>query len=185
MVKRDLIRNIILVFIAILVFFLLRIFVFSTFKVHQDASNSYLQTNDVVVVDQNRNPEKKDFIVYKEKGVYYISRIIGTEYENVKMVDDILYVNNSFYDEPYLDSEKMTYTTGNDSQLPFTSDFSVESITNGKYTKIPEGYYLVLNDNRQNNKDSRKFGLIAKNQIRGVINFKIYPLSKFGFLKNE
>ena len=44
MVKRDLIRNIILIVIALLVFFLLRIFVFSTFKVHEDASNAYLKT---------------------------------------------------------------------------------------------------------------------------------------------
>ena len=49
MVKRDFIRNIILVLIAILAIFLLRIFVFSTFKVHEDAANSYLSNGDVVV----------------------------------------------------------------------------------------------------------------------------------------
>ena len=54
MVKRDFIRNIILVLIAILAIFLLRIFVFSTFKVHEDAANSYLSNGDVVVVNTRK-----------------------------------------------------------------------------------------------------------------------------------
>lgn len=60
MVKRDLIRNIILIVIALLVFFLLRIFVFSTFKVHEDASNAYLKNGDVVLVNRNKEPQYKE-----------------------------------------------------------------------------------------------------------------------------
>ena len=50
------------------------------------------------------------------------------------------------------------------------------------YHPIP---YLVLNDNRGDTEDSREFGYIHKNQIEGVVNLRLYPLNKFGFIKVE
>lgn len=185
MVKRDLIRNIILIVIALLVFFLLKIFVFSTFKVHEDASNAYLKNGDVVLVNRNKEPQYKDFIVYKVKDIYYISRVIATEGQEATVMDDILYVDKAVKDEPYIESEKLKYQSSADGQTAFTSDFSIPSITKNKYTKVPKGYYLVLNDNRQNTNDSRRFGLIKESQIRGVISFRLFPLKNFGFVNAE
>lgn len=185
MVKRDFIRNIILVIIAILAIFLLHRFVFSTFKVHDDAANTYLSSGDIVLVNKNKEPQYKDFVVYEEKGIYYISRVIGTPGEQVTVMDDILYVNNLHQEEPYIERIKAKFQSTNDSQVAFTSDLSVSSLTDGKYETIPKGKYLVLNDNRQNTNDSRRFGLISKSQIRGVISFKLYPFSEFGFVKTE
>ena len=68
--------------------------VFSTFKVHEDAANSYLSNGDVVVVNRNREPRYKDFIVYKKDGIFYISRVVATAGQSVTVMDDILYVNN-------------------------------------------------------------------------------------------
>ena len=45
--------------------------------------------------------------------------------------------------------------------------------------------YMILNDNRQNMEDSRKFGLISKKQIKGVISFRVLPLQEFGFIKTK
>lgn len=185
MVKCDFIRNIIITLIVILAIFLLKIFVFSTFKVHKDATNSYFSNGDVVVVNHNKPPRYKDFIVYEVKGTFYISRVIATSGESATVMDDILYINNEVKEEPYINQIKTKYLTTSDSQQVFTSDFSVDAITNGKHEKIPNGKYLVLNDNRQNKNDSRTFGLIKKNQIRGVVTFKLYPLSKFGFIVTE
>ena len=55
-------------------------------------------------------------------------------------------------------------------------------MTKNKKKKKKKGQYLVLNDNRRNTDDSRKFGLIEKDQIKGVISFRLYPLSRFGFV---
>lgn len=60
--------------------------------------------------------------------------------------------------------------------------FSIGTLTDNKQTKIKKGQYLVLNDNRRDTEDSRKFGLIEKDQIKGVISFRVYPLSRFGFV---
>ncbi|MBM7641810.1 signal peptidase I [Streptococcus loxodontisalivarius] len=184
MVKRDLIRNIILIVIAILAFILLRMFIFSSFRVHEDASNTFLQKNDIVVVNKNVTPAYKDFIVYEVDGIFYISRVIGTPGDTVTVMDDILYINDVVQDESYIEEEKADYQTSNNQQV-FTSDLSVSTVSSGKYTSVPDGTYLVLNDDRQNTNDSRKFGLIKKSQIRGVINFRLYPLDKFGFFDSE
>ena len=185
MVKRDFIRNIIIALIAILAIFLLRIFVFSTFKVHEDAANSYLSNGDVVVVNRNRTPQYKDFIVYEVDGTFYISRVIATVGESATVMDDILYIDNEVQEEPYISQIKSEYLSTSDNQQAFTSDFSVNTITNNKYSEVPKGSYLVLNDDRQNTNDSRTFGLIKESQIRGVVTFKLLPLSKFGFITTE
>lgn len=185
MVKRDLIRNVIIALIVVLVIFLLRIFVFSTFKVHEDAANSYLSNGDVVVVDRNQTPRYKDFIVYEVDDIFYISRVIATSGENATVIDDILYIDSKVQKEPYISQIKSKYLSKSDNQQMFTSDFSVNSITNNKYSEVPKESYLVLNDDRQNMNDSRTFGLIKESQIRGVVSFKLLPLSKFGFITTE
>ncbi|RCW16194.1 signal peptidase I [Streptococcus gallolyticus] len=186
MVKRDFIRNIIIGLIAILAVFLLKIFVFSTFKVHEDAANSYLSNGDVVVVNRNQTPQYKDFIVYEVDGTFYISRVIATAGESATVMDDILYIDNEVQEEPYISQIKSEYlSTSDNQQQAFTSDFSVNTITNDNYSEVPKGSYLVLNDNRQNTNDSRTFGLIKESQIRGVVTFKLLPLSTFGFITTE
>ena len=72
-----------------------------------------------------------------------------------------------------------------ENQTYFSFSEEVETITNNKYATVPNDRYFVLNDDRQNENDSRKFGLIKESQIRGVVTFKIYPLSQFGFIDSE
>ena len=158
---------------------------FQHFKVHEDAANSYLSNGDVVVVNRNREPRYKDFIVYKKDGIFYISRVVATAGQSVTVMDDILYVNNKVKKEPYISKIKSEYLSTSDTQQPFTSDFSVNTVSNGKYNEVPKGYYLVLNDDRQNTNDSRSFGLIKESQIRGVVTFKVLPLNQFGFITAE
>ncbi|MGT2801130.1 signal peptidase I [Streptococcus henryi] len=185
MVKRDFIRNIILALLAILTVVLLRIFIFSTFRVHEDAANQYLRNNDVVLVNRNRQPKYKDFIVYEVDGIFYISRIIASEGEAVTYMDDIFYLDEIVEPQEYIESVKNNYLAEAPAGSLFTDDFTIETLTDGKEDTIPKNEYLVLNDDRRNTNDSRKFGLIKKSQIRGVVTFRILPLSNFGFTDVE
>ncbi len=176
MVKRDLIRNIIIAVLAIVVTLLLRAFVFSTHRVTEGQANDYIHAGDYVTFNKNVEPQKKDFILYTVNGKEYIGRVIADEGKSVTAMDDFLYVNDKSVDEAYISKGKSAYLATVSPGNFFTDDFSIATLTDNKQTKIEKGQYLVLNDN------SRKFGLIDKDQIKGVISFRLYPLSRFGFV---
>lgn len=182
MVKRDLIRNIIIAVLAIVVILLLRAFVFSTHRVTEGQANDYIYAGDYVTFNKNVEPQKKDFILYTVNGKDYIGRVIAGEGKSVTAMDDFLYINDKSVDEAYISKDKSAYLATVSPGNFFTDDFSIATLTDNKQTKIEKGQYLVLNDNRRNTDDSRKFGLIEKDQIKGVISFRLYPLSRFGFV---
>ena len=97
-------------------------------------------------------------------------------------MDDFLYVNDKPVEETYISKDKSAYLATVSPGNFFTDDFSIGTLTDNKQTKIKKGQYLVLNDNRRDTEDSRKFGLIEKDQSRELISFRVYPLSRFGFV---
>ncbi|MFM1534746.1 S26 family signal peptidase, partial [Helcococcus ovis] len=56
---------------------------------------------------------------------------------------------------------------------------------NGFEWKLGHNQYFVMGDNRLPNgsTDSRVFGPIELDRIKGVANFRFYPFSGFGLLK--
>ncbi|EHJ52961.1 signal peptidase I [Streptococcus macacae] len=186
MVKRDFIRDILLVILVILVLLLLRIFVFSTYRVTQADANSYLKKGDLITFTRTSKPDYKEFVVYEAKGHTHIGRIIGDPHDSITYMDDIFYRNKKIASQSYINPLKKKFHIKNHkNQNPFTADFTVSSIRKSKSNKIPKGSYLILNDQRSNKQDSRTFGLIKRSQIKGVVTFRVLPLGHFGFVKTE
>lgn len=48
---------------------------------------------------------------------------------------------------------------------------------------VPEGWFLVLGDNRGNSVDSRDFGLIHSTEILGKAVFRFWPFSRLGYIE--
>ena len=142
---------------------LLRAFVFSTHRVTEGQANDYIHAGDYVTFNKNVEPQKKDFILYTVNGKEYIGRVIADEGKSVTAMDDFLYVNDKSVDEAYISKGKSAYLATVSPGNFFTDDFSIATLTDNK-------------------DDSRKFGLIEKDQIKGVISFRLYPLSRFGFV---
>ncbi len=186
MVKRDLIRNIIILLVIVLAIILLRIFLFSTVEIKADSANSFLAKGDFVTVATKREPVDNDFVVYKVDNKEYVGRVVAQPGQKVTSVDDVLYINNKVKHEPYLKKEYNHFMKKSQPGQYFTEDFTTEIIgKSDKVTKVPKDSYLVLNDNRQDKNDSRKFGFISKKQVKGVISFRLWPLNKFGFVRIE
>ncbi|MEI5993540.1 signal peptidase I [Candidatus Enterococcus mansonii] len=103
-----------------------------------------------------------------------VRRVIGLPKEEVKYKNDQLLVNSEEIPERFLTEQK---NDAKQQSFLFTTDFSVAQKTNQQ--TIPSDGYLVLGDNRLYATDSRQFGLINRKDIVGVVEARIFPLTRF------
>lgn len=175
MVKRDFIKHVSLVILLVLGIIGLRVWFFEPVTITRQTANEYLHEKDVIVALKPVAIEHGDFILYEHDGKSYVSRVIALPEETVTYMDDVLYRNEQVVEETYLKTPHV--------QEYYTEDLSVSTLTNGEFQSVPDGRYLVLNDNRTNRNDSRTFGLIAAQDVVGRLSFRISPLSGFGFIE--
>lgn len=103
-----------------------------------------------------------------------VRRVIGLPNEEVKYKNDQLLVNSEEIAERFLTEQK---NDAKQQAFLFTTDFSVAQKTNRR--EIPNDSYLVMGDNRLYATDSRQFGLINRKDIVGVVEARIFPLTRF------
>lgn len=94
-----------------------------------------------------------------------IKRVVGLPNDVVKIKDGILYINDQEVEESYL------------------KEYSNTKIKNKDFGTIPQDQYLVLGDNRDDSLDSRTIGFIKRESIVGKVIFKMFPLSRIGFIR--
>jgi signal peptidase I len=91
-----------------------------------------------------------------------IKRVIGLPGDTVSGQGGHVYINGKALQEPYLPAGTVT--------------------DNLKSVKVPPGDIFVMGDNRPDSKDSRYFGPIRESSVVGRAFFRIWPLSRLGFL---
>ena len=168
-------------FLGYIITFAVIIFIF-TFVVafHPIAGNSMVPTleeGNVTVVNKFYKHffdfKRNHIVIVKKSSKTYIKRIVGLPGENIYFSNNTLYINNKGYKEEFLAND----VTTNDFKL---TDYCGEELCKGG--KIPEDYYFVLGDNRNDSKDSRSvsFGLVHKDEIEGLVMFRIWPIKDVG-----
>jgi signal peptidase I len=102
-----------------------------------------------------RSPSRQDIVVIRDPSAkcYSVKRIIGVGGDSVFLKDGAVYVNGKKLEEPYLPNHTPTYACGKVQEL----------ITCGK------DQFFLLGDNRMNSADSRIYGLVARQNILGMI----------------
>lgn len=160
----------------------IRYFLFTPIVVDGDSMMPTLEDGDRMVVNKIGytigNPDRFDIVVFhapEQKD--YIKRIIGLPGDYVEYINDQLYINGEAIAEPYLDQYKAEIIEGT-----LTGDFSLQDI-NPSLDVIPEGYVLVLGDNRRYSKDSRHIGLVEQKEIIGNTNLIFWPLNEIEIVK--
>ena len=157
--------------IIILIFLIVFLYVVGLQQIVGSSMYSTLKNGDLVLLSKAHykfsNVQRGDIISFLYNDTkYLVKRVIGVPGDKIEIKDNILYINNKKVEEDYLDDV-------------ITDDFSLDSLG---YDVIPDGYYFVMGDNRENSLDSREIGLIKKSDIIGKVIMRIWPLNKIKLL---
>lgn len=137
-----------------------------------------LHNGDRMVLSKVGDIHRFDVVILKapDENVEYIKRVIGMPGDTVEMKSGVLYINGKKVDQPFINTEALA------KQTVFIDDFTLESLTGE--SKVPEGKYFVLGDNRGVSKDSRIIGFIDRSAIEGKAVFTIWPFGRIGGQKD-
>ena len=137
-----------------------------------------LHNGDRMVLSKIGDIHRFDVVILKapDENVEYIKRVIGMPGDTIEMKSGVLYINGKKVDQPFINTEALA------KQTVFIDDFTLESLTGE--SKVPEGKYFVLGDNRGVSKDSRMIGFIDRSAIEGKAVFTIWPFGRIGGQKD-
>ncbi len=88
----------------------------------------------------------------------FVKRVIAEEGDQVRIVDGKVYRNDMVLDDSFVPAEFRSH-----------DDWGPQV--------IPEGYYFVMGDHRNNSSDSRHWGFVPKKYIIGKVQLRWWPLS--------
>lgn len=176
-VKNDLKELIVAISLSVVLILVISSFFLTIVTVHGFSMIPTLREKDQVLVQKTTDFKRFDLVAFKSgNGNTQIRRVIGLPEEKIAYTDDTLFVNDQPIDEKFIMDEI------NESQRNgknYTEDFTNRTLTSA--VVIPEGYYLVLGDNRPYATDSRHYGLIAKENVIGKVTMQLLP---FGEMKS-
>lgn len=158
--------------LAVIIALIIKSFLLDTTLVNGHSMNPTLEHNDRLFINKTiqymGEIKKGDIVVLKapdDDNKDYIKRVVAVEDDTIKVKNGKVYVNNEEITENYI--KEGIYTHGD-----------VE-IT------VPKGQVFVLGDNRERyaSKDSRYFGPVFEDSIKGRAFFRYFPFDdRFGGL---
>ncbi|WP_298527073.1 signal peptidase I [uncultured Ruminococcus sp.] len=155
-----------------------RIFMTTVYFGIKDGDILVIDNNAVYLVDDFGDPYEAD-LSYNPIDECIIKRVIACGGEEINIDDSDpsnckVMVNGKEIDEPYIKEGARTLVGSG----PFSGKFPFT---------VPEGYYFVMGDNRENSSDSRSgyVGLIKKEQIYGKAVMRYSPLKEMKTLFNS
>lgn len=134
------------------------------------------------IIDIN-DPERGDVMVFfppHMPDTYFIKRVIGLPGDEIKYVNHVLYINgekieenlqallpvgNPFYRQVTETIGDKTFSTKKN-QVPGVLSGTPNIRFAGSWT-VPEGFYFMMGDNRDNSADSREWGFVSEDAIVG------------------
>ncbi len=147
---------------------ILKIDPFEGTKAYNIASGAMIPTcliGDRIIVDlkyyTEHDPQKGEIIVFKypeNPTKDFIKRIVATENDIIESKNKIIYINGTILNEAYIQHvDNNIRPKGDDLRDNF-----------GPLT-VPKDKVFVMGDNRDQSYDSRYWGYVDKNQIRGKV----------------
>jgi signal peptidase I len=171
--------------IAVILALFIRTFVVQAFKIPTGSMENNLLVGDHLLVNKfvygpsasagergvlpESTVHRGDVVVFKypeEPERDFIKRVIGLPGETLELRKKRVYINGQRLDEPYV---HFLVPPSPHAQEVAASDVREQY---GPVT-VPAGHYFVMGDNRDNSQDSRYWGFVKRDKIKGKA-FLIY-----------
>jgi signal peptidase I len=177
--------------VAVILALFVRTFVVQAFKIPTGSMEPNLLIGDHLLVNKfNFAPtatglertllpidpiRRGDIIVFKypeEPDRDFIKRVIGLPGETLELKNKKVYINNMPLDEPYV---HYMFPPGDEGQ-EVPPDFDVR-VTYGPVT-VPPDHYFMMGDNRDNSQDSRYWGFLPRDYVKGKALFVYFAFGE-------
>jgi signal peptidase I len=167
--------------IAVILALFIRTFVVQAFKIPTGSMEENLLIGDHLLVNKFvfgptvtrlerlvlpvADIRRGEVIVFKypeEPDRDFIKRVIGLPGEKVELKEKKVYINDKPLDEPYV---HFLQPPGQNSEFHEVTSFDVRE-RYGPVT-VPPNHYFVMGDNRDNSQDSRYWGFLPRELVKG------------------
>lgn len=120
------------------------------------------------------DPERGDIVIFKlyetgastYAGKYLIKRVIGLPGDRIVIKD----------------GETTVYNEGNPEGFVLEENFVIyKDLNKSVDTTLGQDEYFVMGDNRMQSYDSRDWGTLHRENVRGRVLFRVYPMDAFGY----
>lgn len=152
--------------LIIIVVVLFRTFIATPVRVDGASMYPTLSDGNILILNKlNKKINRFDIVVINFENAKLVKRIIGLPGEKIEYNNNKLYINGEEID---------------DVAISRTSNFSLKQLYD--LDRIPDNYYFVMGDNRNNSSDSRDYriGLIREQDIIGTTTIRLFPFNKIG-----
>lgn len=177
--------------VAGLVALFLITFVVRTFYIPSESMNPTLQQRDVLLVNEFAyrfgSPHRGDIVVFKPPIAStdnFIKRVIAVPGDTLRISGGKVYVNGKALDEPYIAQAPQYDLKVKNYDIYVDTGYGFEPLSRTSANvpprklwqapdRVPNGFYFVMGDNRNDSEDSHIWGFA---QLRG--RFAAGPLAK-------
>jgi len=144
---------------------------FNFSEVRGSSMSPGIHDRDRILVDQVSyllgDVTRGDVVVLRyplDPSLDYIKRVVGLPGDEITILGGDLFINGDLVTEPYVDAASVD---------PYTR----------LHTRVAEGHYFVLGDNRLRSSDSREFGQVPHDLLRGKVRMRVWPPDRAGWIE--
>jgi signal peptidase I len=168
-------------------------FIVQAFQIPSESMENTLLIGDYLLVDKFRygrgsvwdwimpyRPVKRgDVIVFRypvNPTQHFVKRVIGVPGDHVRLIDRRVYINGTPMQEPYVRYTSQVHDVFRDEfprlNVPVAGLegawwLQMQKLVEDGQLIVPEGYYFVLGDNRDESLDSRYWGFVPRENVIG------------------
>ncbi|HEM5491636.1 TPA: signal peptidase I [Streptococcus suis] len=174
-----------------------RYFLWDPVSVDGHSMDPTLQHQEKLVMFKTTSIDRFDIVVASETDSdgtekLIVKRVVGMPGDTIRYENDVLYVNDQEVDEPYLDEYLAAFQKDKlQEEYAYNKQFQAVAQAAQAFTQdangsvdfsltVPEGQYYLLGDDRLVSLDSRSVGTFARDNIKGEVVFRMWPVNRIG-----